>query len=353
MFLDFQNFPIILNLAIFVVAGAVTWFAGTRAAKYADGIAKRTGLGKAFVGVVFLALATETPEIATTITAATLGNAPLAVNNLFGGIVTQTTMLVVADILLRQNALTYITPKPVLALQGQLLIILLGLASGLMLVGELVMIGHVGLWTPLLLGAYLLALFIVQKYEKSEQRWKPMDVPEEESDVEQQNHNGREEPEQKSTRRLTIFFIVVSLVILAAGFVLAQTADALAVQTGLGASFLGATLLALSTSLPELSTVVAAVRLGNSSMAIANIFGSNLIMIALLFLTDFFYTEGPVLQDPQASTIFAALMGMVVTAVYLAGLTERGNKVVLRMGIDSIVVLVLYIVTIAGLYTLR
>ncbi len=85
--------------------------------------------------------------------------------------------------------------------------------------------------------------------------------------------------------------------ILLAGMVLARVAEALAEQTGLGTSFIGGTLLAASTSLPELSTTIMAVRLGNYQMAVSNIFGSNSIMIALPFLADIFYREGPMEID--------------------------------------------------------
>jgi cation:H+ antiporter len=207
LLIDFQALPLFANLIIFTIAGTIIWFAGTRAAQYADAISDRTGLGDAFVGLVFLALATETPEIATTITAATIGNAPLAVNNLFGGVVTQTAMLVVADVLLKGNTLTYFTPKPVLALQGQLLIILLGLASGLMLVGELVVIGHVGLWTPLLLGGYIVALYISRQYEKSEQSWQPVNVPEElQENADMRTQPGQNKLQQVSTGRIVFFY---------------------------------------------------------------------------------------------------------------------------------------------------
>ena len=65
--------------------------------------------------------------------------------------------------------------------------------------------------------------------------------------------------------------------------------SALSEQTGLGASFIGATLLASSTSLPELSTTITAVRIGSYDMAVANIFGSNLIMVALILPADVAY----------------------------------------------------------------
>jgi cation:H+ antiporter len=125
--LVFQSFSIWLNLGIFAVAAALIWIAGSRISGYADRIADRTGFDKAFFWLVFLALATETPEIGTTVTAAWGGNPALALGNLFGGVVMQMAILAVVDATVVQGALTFFTPRPTLLLQGILLTLLLGL----------------------------------------------------------------------------------------------------------------------------------------------------------------------------------------------------------------------------------
>ena len=72
---------------------------------------------------------------------------------------------------------------------------------------------------------------------------------------------------------------------------LVETAQTIADQSALGSSFIGVTLLAASTSLPRLSTTIAAVRLGAYTMALSSIFGSNLIMVLVLFPADMFYRQ--------------------------------------------------------------
>ena len=88
---------VLYNFAIFVVLACAIWIAGTRLTIYADAISDKFRIGKAFTGLVFLAIVTELPEIVTTITAAISGNALLIMNNMFGGIVMQTAILGVAD----------------------------------------------------------------------------------------------------------------------------------------------------------------------------------------------------------------------------------------------------------------
>ncbi|MEE9590416.1 MAG: sodium:calcium antiporter, partial [Hyphomicrobiaceae bacterium] len=98
-------FPLAANLFAFCIAAAGVWIAGTRLAIYADEIADRKRIGKAFMGFVFLAAATELPELATTITAAIEGNAALVLSNMFGGIAFQTAILAFADAVAARVAL--------------------------------------------------------------------------------------------------------------------------------------------------------------------------------------------------------------------------------------------------------
>ena len=350
--LEFGGFSLEQNIAIFLAAAAVVWLAGSRLAIHADIIAERSGLGEAFVGLVLLAVATSLPEIGRTVSASAIGNAPLAVNSLFGGIVLQTAVLATADLAVAQKVLTYFAPRPVLLLQGALVVGLLGLALAGMAGGEFLCLFQVGFWTLLLFGLYLLSLYLLRSYEGRGQ-WMPVEVPEElkAEELAGEDRSGRHG--ERSVAEICVRFGINSAAIFFAGMILAQVGDALAVQTGLGASFLGATLLAFASALPEMSSTISAVRLGAYSMAISNIFGTNALLVALLFLSDLFYRQGPVLDAVGPSAIFAAAMGIVATSVYLVGLIERRNRPFLGMGIDSAVVLVLYAGTLAMLYALR
>jgi cation:H+ antiporter len=116
----------------------------------------------------------------------------------------------------------------------------------------------------------------------------------------------------------------------------------LAQQTGLGHAFLGATLLALATSLPEVSTTTAAARHGRYSMAMSNVFGSNAFDVSLLFLADLLYREGAIMAHVGGSVVFVAAIGAVMTCIYLWGLMERENRSILGVGWDSAAVLLVY-----------
>ncbi len=348
MFVDFTELAPWQNGLVFAVAAAAVWGAGTRLPRVVAAIADRTGLGEAFLGLVLLAGATELPEFATTVFAAAGGNPQLAVHNMFGGITMQTAVLAVADAVFARGALTYFVPQSVLLLQGNLLLLLLGSIALAIAAGEPIALGWVGLSPPLLLVAYVGALWLLRVHE-GDGGWRPVDPP-----PPVRRRSASERPENDwPKRRLVLGFALTSLVVLLAGAALSWSADALATQTGLGASFVGAALLAASTSLPELSTTIAAVRMGSPAMAVSNIFGSNMIMVALLLPADLASTDGPILRSAGDSAPMLVGAGMVVTSLYLVGMLERRDRTVLRLGYDSVGVVIVYALSLVLLYWRR
>ena len=78
--------PLWLLLVIFVAAGGVIWIAGIQLSKPTDVLDARLHLGSALGGLIVLAVATDPPEIAITVTAAASGSVQVAVGNILGGI---------------------------------------------------------------------------------------------------------------------------------------------------------------------------------------------------------------------------------------------------------------------------
>lgn len=346
--MGFGTFPLWLNLAIFAGAGAFIWLAGTRLAVYADAISARTQLSKAFLGLILLGVATSLPEIATTITAAWLGNAQLVAGNLFGGVAMQIAVLALVDAIAVRGALTYFTPQPMLLLQAVMLLLLLAVAVAGAAAGDPLAFAGFGLTPVILVAGYVLTVWWSQS-GAGRPKWNATDR----SPVDREQPPAAEPLGHLSDARVYTYSAIGALVILVAGWALARTGDVLAEQTGLGASFVGVVLVAASTSMPELSTTLAAVRLGNHQMAVSNILGTNCLELALFFLADAVYRGAPILSDIDRSALFAAAMGMVVTGIYLLGLLQRGQRTVFRMGYDSAGVLATYVAGVVGLYFLR
>lgn len=346
---DWQ-FPLGINAIIFSISAFAVWRAGKQLALSAEEISDRHHLGKEMMGLVFLAAATELPEIVTTMFAAIESQAALLLNNMFGGIALQTAILAIADMAAMQVAITRFPRNPSPILEGVLLILMLTLLQGFILIGDIAIFGRVGV------GSVLLALFYVGIIQLLRQHnttagWLPIELPT--APTTENIKSLLVTVSKENNRQLYQRFAISSLTILLFGVALVYSAEKLATQTGLGTSFIGATLLAGATSLPELSTTVMAVRLHSYSMAISNIFGSNLIMLLLILPADLVYAKGPLLQQADASASFAVLCGIVVTAIYVVGLILRGSRRIFGMGYDSAAVLAIYACSLGVLYALR
>jgi cation:H+ antiporter len=154
-----------------------------------------------------------------------------------------------------------------------------------------------------------------------------------------------------STARSAIIFGIAALVTLAGGVVLERAGDAIAGHVGLSGVLFGATVLAAATSLPEVSTGLQSVRQGDDQLAVSDIFGGN-AFLPVLFLLATLLSGRAVLPQAQATDIYLTGVGLLLTAVYVAGLLFRPARRVLGMGLDSLVVLVLYLVSLGGLFAI-
>lgn len=326
--------PLWAHFTLFALCAAVVWQAGTRLAGYAVAIAQRTGISGAVVGVMLLGLVTSLPEVATSGTAALGGNADLAVNNLLGGVAFQVVVIAAADMALRSRAISSTLPNPAVMLQAVLLIMILAVALAGTLAGDTAFFG-IGLWSGGLVVIYVFGMALLHRAD-GERSWVPprdgFSSPRQEA---VQHAAGKE----SSNLVLGLLTLGSALIILAAGWILTLTAEGIAAETGIGAQMIGLVLLAVATSLPELSSAIAAVRLRQPGMAMGDVYGGNIADVALIALVDAVYDGPPVLNAVGAFASLAAVLGVLLTAIYLAGMLRRQTQQAGRLGYDSIAVL--------------
>jgi cation:H+ antiporter len=349
--ISFAELGLAANLAIFAVAAVVVWMAGVRITRYANVISVRTGLGQALVGMLLLGFVTSLPEVAVAVSAAAQGDGALAVNSVLGGIAMQVAILAVADMAIGRKALTAVVPNPVVFLQGAFKVFLLSIVASAIVVGDVAFLG-VGLWMWLLLFLCAFAMWTLAS-ARGRRPWRVVDDEDLEGQEKRHAEREAERDASKSLRSTIAKSTAAAAAIVAAGYVLSRTGDAIAEQTGLGESFVGAVLVAIATSLPEVSTVLTAARAGLYTMAVSDIFGTNLFDVTLLFVVDAVASGEPVLNSAGRFSTFAAIIGITVTMMFVAGIAERRDRTILRMGIDSAGVLVTYLAGLVILYFLR
>jgi len=347
--MSYLPLPLSANIIVFMIATAVVWMAGTRLVVYGDKLSSHFGLSRAFIGLVFLATITELPEIVTTMTAAISGNAQLVLGNMFGGITMQTAILAFVDLIFVRYALTNWPRKPTHALEAVLLVILLNIILAVIFLGDFELIWGIGLGALSLAILYPLFIILLGRYDE-QSPWLPVDLPK--SDKHHDPLTSSKPLHELDTRELILRAGIISLLILVAGFITANRADVIAEQSGLGSSFIGVAFLAASTSMPELSTTIAAARMGAYTMAISNIFGSNLIMVALILPADIAYRNGPILANADQVAQFSIITGILVTAIYIAGILIHRTPRLFGAGIDSLLVLAVYLFGLLAAYHL-
>ena len=130
-----------------------------------------------------------------------------------------------------------------------------------------------------------------------------------------------------------------------------RSANEIAEITGLGTTFIGTTLVAIVTSLPELVTTLAAVKIGAEDMAIGNLFGSNMFNMFAIGLTDVFYTEGNFLSAISPDFLLVAVTGLVMTGFGLIGNLAKLEKRIWFIELDALALLLFYILSTWLLYT--
>jgi cation:H+ antiporter len=154
-----------------------------------------------------------------------------------------------------------------------------------------------------------------------------------------------------STAKSAVIFSVAALVTLVAGVFLERSGEATAGHIGLSGMLFGATVLAAATSLPEVSTGLTSVRNGDYQLAVSDIFGGN-AFLPVLFLLATLLSGKAVLPQAQNTDIYLTALSMLLTLVYATGLLFRPRRRIARMGVDSFVVLILYVLGVAGLFTI-
>lgn len=344
MFANLGLAPLIL---IFAAAAAVVWVAGIQLSNSTDSLDSRLAIGEALGGVVLLAVATNLPEIAITSSAALSHNLGIAIGNILGGIAIQTVVLVALDVAMGpESALTTRAASLVLVLESMLVVTVLAIS-----VMGAQLRGSQGRWEPaaiLIALTWLVGVWLINRARQG-LPWHDSSGNAPGAQEKPRGHSKATTAEKMSLSRAAVVFAVAGMATLGAGVALERTGERIATHIGLSGVVFGATLLAGATALPELSTGIRSVRLGDYQLAVSDIFGGN-AFLPVLFLLASLLSGSAVLPQAQPTDIYLTALAIVLTIVYAWGLITRPRRQVSRMGIASLLVLVLYITGISGLF---
>jgi cation:H+ antiporter len=318
----------IIHWITFLLAALAIIIAGVKLASFGEALGKRTGIGQGWIGLLFLATITSIPELTTTVTGAAINAPNIAVSNALGSNMFNVAIVTVMDILLLGRGPFLVKVRSYHMISGGFAILLTTLVILGIAVDPGVEILGLSPISLIILLAYLFGIFILYRVEKRE---------------------GLTEPAEAGTMSLVRAvggFLICAAVIITAGVFLIHASKAISLETGLSASFMGAILVAVVTSLPELSTSIGALKIGAYDMILGNIFGSNMFNILTVFVADVAFRRGAILaclgigKDDQ---LIVASLGIGLTAIAIIAIGYRSRRRVLGMGVDAALLLTAYL----------
>jgi cation:H+ antiporter len=343
-----------LLAVVFLLGAAATWVAGVSLSKTTDALDSRLGLGEDLGGVVLLAVAGSLPELAITVSAAAQGKLGVAAGNLIGGIAVQTMVLAICDATAgRERPLTFLVGALTPVLEGLLVVLVVAVVLMGALLSPHVAIG--GVVSPASLAIvvlWVLGVYTIDRVRK-DPRWR-VSMP----GGEPGRRHRREKPPDRphpysgtSTLRIATIFLAACALTLGAGVVLQLSGSTLAGRAGMSGVVFGATVLATVTALPEISSGIAAVRLGDNALAIGDIFGGNAFQVCLFLVADLI-AGAPVLPTAGEQNSWLAALGVALTAIYSVGVIVRPGRCLGLLGPDSVLAILAFGLGVAGLVTL-
>ena len=324
---------------LFIVCALLIWVFGIKLSKAIDEIVNHYGWGEAIGGIVFLAIITNLPEIAITAVAAFHHDYDIAVSNILGGIAIQTAVLVLIDIygVGRKAPLTLKGHSKILLFEGLTVIIILSLVIAANKFPTYHYLRHTTAFEWMILFTWLLSIWGIKRLYQLNQIKK----------VSKHQTNSIVLSTVKVNKAI-IVTILGAIITLVAGYGIEVSGEILSKRWGMDGIVFGATILALCTALPEISTGIASAKIRDYQMAVSDIFGGN-AFLPVLFLMAALIGGESILPGLKVSDIYLSSVGILLTTIYMIGMLFHSKKQFLRMGIDSIIVLILYLVSIVGL----
>lgn len=277
---------LLLILGFVMLVKGADWFVDGAA-----GIAGKFGIPQLVIGLTIVAMGTSAPEAAVSITAALKNNADITIGNVVGSNILNVLVIlgvtsVIIAIAVADSTVKYEIPYMLFV---SILLLVFGITGN-----EISFVEGVMLWAAFII--YLIYLFVMAKKNKEEQP----------------------EDEKKKPIWLLIVLVLIGVVLIVKGSdVAVAAATKIALAAHLSERFIGLTIVALGTSLPELVTSVTAAKKGKADIAIGNIVGSNMFNILFVVGTTALITPVPFASNFVIDTIISIAAGALLYILVL------------------------------------
>ncbi|QBI53537.1 sodium:calcium antiporter [Streptomonospora litoralis] len=330
-----DGWPVWVSAAVLAGSAMVLLVAGGPFTRLVDRLADRTGLGETLAGILLVGAVTALPGLITSILGAARGDAAFAMNNALGGIALQTTFIALADLIYRRANLEHAAAS----LPNLLAPIGLSIMLGTVLVagtGPQVAVAGVHPASVLLVFLYWYWLRLSRKVGANPM-WR----------VKPTRNTRRDEPDPASQRpgesmaAMWLKFAAMAAVVSGTGYIVGVAGLSVVEETGLSGGVVGAVVTGFVTSLPELVTVLYAVRIRALHLALGDIIGGNGFDVLFLSAADLVYREGPIYGAMTPEVVLLIGLGVVLNLLVAAGLIRRQEH---GIGFEGVAMFAAYIV---------
>lgn len=271
----------ILLVGFLLLVNGADWFV-----EGAAGIAKKLGIPQLIIGLTIVAMGTSMPEAAVSITAALQENAGITIGNIVGSNILNILIILgvtalITNVAIQKSTLYYEIPYMIAI---TIVLMIFGITGG-----EISFIEGIIFW--LLFIVFLGYLFVMSKKGNSQENEEVKDIP---------------------VWKCILFMLVGGVMVVKGSDFAVSGASAIARFFGMSERFIGLTIVAFGTSLPELVTSVTAAKKGNAGIAIGNIVGSNIFNILFVIGTTALICTVPFESKFIIDTIIAIASGAVL-----------------------------------------
>lgn len=328
-----------INIAGFVICAIIIFFCGKQLTLYGDIIARKTGLGKAWVGLILLASVTSLPELVVGIgSSAIIKSADLAVGDVLGSCAFNLGILAVMDVFVpeKKSILATVSQSQVMAASmGIILVAMTGV--GLLLPKDVIITPGLGLTSLSFIIIYFISMRLLYKFEIKQ---RPL----------RKSGSDNSTEEHITLKRAFLLYGVFAMVTIIVALLLPDFAKRIATQTHWGNTFTATLFLAASTSLPEIAVSFSAVKKSAVDLCVGNLLGSNIFNIFILALDDIWYTKGHILKDAADINLISVLFVILMSAIAIIGITYRSPFKRYRMAWDALLILAIYVLNMILLF---
>ncbi|MCP3029317.1 sodium:calcium antiporter [Halobacillus sp. A5] len=327
----------VLAFVLFFAAAVATFFSASRLTMFGDAVKEKTRVSSGFMGII-IGIAISLPELTSSVTSVVIDAPDLAVGNLIGSNLFNVAGLAIFDLVYRRHQImTHATAES--KLYGWLvifitLIILLGVSITLP-----THIFHISYSTI----AVILMYFIGTKWINDRTEYKGRKIKRE-----------IKQYKEYSFKQVVTYFALAAAAIMVIGSVLTVTAERIAEITGLGTSFVGSFLVAISTSLPDMVSVGTAMKLRRFNLGVSSLLGSNAFNLVILAITDLIYLRGGLLGEAtKSSNLITGGASVVFIFLIIYSISRRKTQPSFSYMLPSILIVAGYFVTTYFVFSMR